>query len=172
MYGSSALEALTWERWDNMSVQSVQHHFYFLSSRAFFGVLVYLYAFHAHKGPVASVFWLDDALESALRLDGIITLVDAKNIRRQLQRMSAEDRREAGEGDGTAERQQQGGGHQNEAAVQLAYADRILVNKVGRNVRPVSIEGRAYSHASAPTAASDRKDEMQHFEHLRGDEYC
>lgn len=61
------------------------------------------------QGPVAAIFWLDDALESALRLDAIITLVDAKNIRRHLM---------------------QAGEHRNEAAMQVAYADRILVNKV------------------------------------------
>jgi hypothetical protein len=31
-------------------------------------------------GPIASMFWLDDALESSVFLDGIVTLVDAKYI--------------------------------------------------------------------------------------------
>lgn len=81
------------------------------------------------QGPVASVFWIDDALESALRLDGIVTLVDAKNISRQLERgpqtesigMEAPESKE-----GTQE-----SGEGNEAAMQLAYADRVLINKVG-----------------------------------------
>ncbi len=34
----------------------------------------------ADPGPIASMFWLDDDLGSDLYLDGIITLVDAKNI--------------------------------------------------------------------------------------------
>ena len=34
----------------------------------------------ADPGPVAAAFWVDDALESPLRLDGIITVVDAKHI--------------------------------------------------------------------------------------------
>ena len=43
----------------------------------------------ADPGPVASIFWLDDALESRLRLDGIVTCVDAKNIRFQLEDTSS-----------------------------------------------------------------------------------
>ena len=59
----------------------------------------------ANPGPIASVFWLDEALESRLRLDGIVTLVDSHNILHQLE---------------TTE----------EAAQQIAYADRILLNKM------------------------------------------
>jgi G3E family GTPase len=58
----------------------------------------------ANPGPIASLFWLDDALESRLRLDGVVTLVDAYNIVRQLK-------------------------DTEEAAQQIAYADRILLNK-------------------------------------------
>ena len=88
--------------------------FFFLSSSPF------------HQGPVASVFWLDDALESALRLDAIVTLVDAKNIQRQLQRVP-DKKSEAGE---DAAVEQQGKGPRNEAAMQIAYADRVVINKV------------------------------------------
>ena len=59
----------------------------------------------ADPGPIASVFWLDDALESRLKLDGIVTLVDGRHILEQL---------EATE----------------EAVRQIAYADRIILNKV------------------------------------------
>lgn len=59
----------------------------------------------ANPGPIASVFWLDDALGSRLQLDGIVTVVDANNILRQLH--STE-----------------------EAAQQIAYADRLIINKV------------------------------------------
>jgi G3E family GTPase len=59
----------------------------------------------ANPGPIAAMFWLDAALESRLRLDGIVTVVDAVNIEHQL--------REA-----------------IEASQQIAYADRILLNKV------------------------------------------
>ena len=59
----------------------------------------------ANPGPIASLFWLDEALESRLRLDGVVTLVDAYHVQKQLA--------------GT-----------EEAAQQIAYADRILLNKV------------------------------------------
>lgn len=94
-------------------------------SLVFFPVL-----YCAIQGPVASVFWLDDALESALRLDAIVTLVDAKNITRQLRRGPDGESGEGelgGGGQGQEERRQ---GPRNEAAMQVAYADRILVNKV------------------------------------------
>lgn len=59
----------------------------------------------ANPGPIASLFWLDNALESRLTLDGIVTVVDAANIMEQLR---------------TTE----------EAIQQIAYADRILLNKI------------------------------------------
>jgi G3E family GTPase len=59
----------------------------------------------ANPGPIAAVFWLDDALESRLRLDGIVTLVDAHHIQLQLEETE-------------------------EASQQIAYADRLLVNKI------------------------------------------
>mmetsp|Transcript_13429 Transcript_13429/g.27250 ORF Transcript_13429/g.27250 Transcript_13429/m.27250 type:complete len:401 (+) Transcript_13429:436-1638(+) len=73
----------------------------------------------ADPGPVASVFWLDDALESRLRLDGVVTLIDAKNILHQLQSTSSTSSKHGGDGDGG-----------DEAARQIAYADRIIVNKI------------------------------------------
>lgn len=59
----------------------------------------------ANPGPIASLFWLDEALGSRLRLDGIVTICDAVHIAEQLK--STE-----------------------EAAQQIAYADRILLNKM------------------------------------------
>ena len=59
----------------------------------------------ANPGPIAALFWLDDALESRLRLDGVVTIVDGKNLLQQLVETE-------------------------EAAQQIAYADRVLLNKV------------------------------------------
>lgn len=81
------------------------------------------------QGPVASVFWLDDALESRLRLDSIVTLVDAKNFARQLRRTPGDGDGGAG-GDGSAGDKEPAERPQNEAAMQVAYADRVLINKV------------------------------------------
>jgi G3E family GTPase len=63
----------------------------------------------ANPGPIASIFWLDSELESDLFLDAIITVVDAKHIALQLD-----------PGNGAAE----------EAEMQIAFADRIILNKV------------------------------------------
>lgn len=71
------------------------------------------------------MFWLDDALESALRLDSIVTLVDAKNFVRQLRRVP-----EDGDGASSAGGEESAERPQNEAAMQVAYADRVLINKV------------------------------------------
>ena len=59
----------------------------------------------ANPGPIASVFWLDDAMESRLQLDGIVTVVDSHHILEQLKETE-------------------------EAAQQIAYADRLLLNKI------------------------------------------
>ncbi|XP_058194874.1 uncharacterized protein LOC131311429 isoform X1 [Rhododendron vialii] len=65
----------------------------------------------ANPAPLASVLWLDDQLESEVKLDSIITVADAKNLRYQLQR------------------------HQDsssfpEAFSQIAFADVVILNKV------------------------------------------
>mmetsp|Transcript_15469 Transcript_15469/g.20424 ORF Transcript_15469/g.20424 Transcript_15469/m.20424 type:complete len:456 (-) Transcript_15469:119-1486(-) len=71
----------------------------------------------ANPGPVASVLWVDEELESRVSLDGIITLVDSKNIRRHLnlpdntQGQVSEELRS------------------KEAMMQIAYADRVILNK-------------------------------------------
>lgn len=65
----------------------------------------------ADPGPVASIFWSDeDDLGSALVLDGIVTLVDARHVHGDLDRP-----REAGA--------------VNETVRQIAHADVVLVNK-------------------------------------------
>lgn len=65
----------------------------------------------ADPGPVAAALWTDDELEAAVHLDAILTVVDAKNIQRQLQ-------------------EQRSGDAANEAQKQIAYADTVLLNKV------------------------------------------
>lgn len=65
----------------------------------------------ANPGPVASLLWVDDELESSVRLDSIITVVDAKNLRKQLN-------------------EQRDYGELPEAYLQIAFADVILLNKV------------------------------------------
>lgn len=71
----------------------------------------------ADPGPVASVFWLDDAIGSRLRLDGIVAVVDVVNLLGQLESTSSS----------SSVNKETGG---DEAARQIAFADRILVNKI------------------------------------------
>ncbi|KAL3636205.1 hypothetical protein CASFOL_020752 [Castilleja foliolosa] len=65
----------------------------------------------ANPAPLASVLWLDDQLESEVRLDSIITVVDAKNLRYQLK--SHHDSSSF-----------------PEAYHQIAFADVVILNKV------------------------------------------
>ena len=65
----------------------------------------------ANPGPLASMFWVDEALESQIRLDGIVTLVDSKNVHRHIRDESDPEAC-------------------NETQLQIAYADRILLNKI------------------------------------------
>ncbi|CAG8459983.1 3009_t:CDS:10 [Paraglomus occultum] len=64
----------------------------------------------ADPGPIASMFWLDEALCSDIYLDGIVTLVDAKHILQYIAETTKD--------------------HSiNEATRQIATADRIIINK-------------------------------------------
>lgn len=65
----------------------------------------------ANPGPIASVLWIDDELESTVRLDSIITVVDARNFRHQLY-------------------EQKESGQLSEAFLQIAFADIVIINKV------------------------------------------
>ena len=64
----------------------------------------------ADPAPVAQTFFVDDMVKSFARLDGIITVVDAKHIEQHLDEEKSE-------------------GAENEAVEQVAFADRILLNK-------------------------------------------
>ncbi|CAG8537329.1 13313_t:CDS:2 [Ambispora leptoticha] len=65
----------------------------------------------ADPGPIASMFWLDDEIDSDIYLDGIVTIVDAKYIEKYILEKKAK-------------------GSINEAVRQLAMADRIILNKI------------------------------------------
>jgi G3E family GTPase len=82
----------------------------------------------ADPGNLAPTFWLDDGLGSTIFLDGIVTLVDAKNVLKSL---------DEGHGDGEekVKRRKQEHDHNHEgpllttAHLQISHADVILVNK-------------------------------------------
>ena len=64
----------------------------------------------ADPAPVAQTFFVDDNVVDKFKLDGIITVVDAKHVVQHLDEVKPE-------------------GVENEAVEQLAFADRILLNK-------------------------------------------
>lgn len=74
----------------------------------------------ADPAPVAQTFFFDDELRSALRLDAIVTLVDARHILEHLDDAKPE-------------------GVENEALEQVAFADRIVLNKTDL-VTPTELE--------------------------------
>jgi len=88
----------------------------------------------ADPAPVAQTFFVDDKVKAFAKLDGIVTLVDAKHIEQHLDEEKPE-------------------GAENEAVEQVAFADRLLLNKTDL-VTPedlVRIEGRLKSiNAFAP----------------------
>merc|ERR1719201_840281 len=65
----------------------------------------------ADPAPVAQTFFVHDEAQALFRLDGIVTLIDAKHIEQHLDEEKPE-------------------GAENEAVEQVAFADRILLNKV------------------------------------------
>jgi len=64
----------------------------------------------ADPAPVAQTFFVDETIQAMYRLDGIITVVDAKHVIGHLDEVKPE-------------------GVENEAVEQLAFADRVLLNK-------------------------------------------
>jgi G3E family GTPase len=64
----------------------------------------------ADPAPVAQTFFVDDEIRDQLRLDAIVTLVDARHIRAHLDETKPD-------------------GVENEAVEQVAFADRIVLNK-------------------------------------------
>jgi G3E family GTPase len=65
----------------------------------------------ADPAPVAQTFFMDDEMAAQLRLDAIVTVVDAKHLVAHLDDEKPE-------------------GVENEAVEQLAFADRVVLNKV------------------------------------------
>ena len=65
----------------------------------------------ADPAPVAQTFFVDDRVVEHYKLDGIITVVDAKHIMQHVEEEQPED-------------------VENEAVEQLAFADRIMLNKI------------------------------------------
>merc|ERR1719330_1510756 len=64
----------------------------------------------ADPAPVAQTFFVDPKVQEVFRLDGIVTLIDANHIEQHLDEEKPE-------------------GVENEAVEQVAFADRLILNK-------------------------------------------
>src|SRR5690606_24710253 len=74
----------------------------------------------ADPGNIAPMFWMDDGLGSTIYLDGIVTLVDAKNILRNLDDP-------AGKVEGHDDGEDAHGPVMTTAHVQISHADVIII---------------------------------------------
>ena len=79
----------------------------------------------ADPGNLAPLFWVDDGLGSNIYLDGIVTLVDARNILTSLEELPTEG--------------ENGGQHLTTAHMQISHADVLIVNK-SDTVSPSDLE--------------------------------
>lgn len=77
---------------------------FFLGKKKYFAGL-------ANPSPIIQTFYAEDEIFNEVKLDGVVTLVDAKHAGLHLDEVKPK-------------------GVVNEAVEQIAYADRIIVNKV------------------------------------------
>jgi G3E family GTPase len=82
----------------------------------------------ADPGNIAPMFWLDDGLGSSIFLDGIVTLVDAKNVLKSLDEGLGDEEK-------IEERKKEHAGHDEHgpllttAHLQISHADVVIINK-------------------------------------------
>jgi len=73
----------------------------------------------ADPGNIAPLFWVDEGLGSTIYLDGIVTLVDARNILRNLDERPPKDNKD----------EDKSGPLLTTAHLQISHADVIVINK-------------------------------------------
>lgn len=89
-----------------------------ISRRGTFDYIILETSGLADPGNLAPLFWVDDGLGSTIYLDGIVTLIDAKNILLSLDEPPTPDM-----GD------QHEGAHMTTAHSQISHADVLVINK-------------------------------------------
>ncbi len=77
----------------------------------------------ADPGNIAPMFWMDEGLGSSLYLDGIVTVVDAKNILKSLDEPAQEEL------PNSEDHKQHSGTLMSTAHLQISHADIVLLNK-------------------------------------------
>ncbi|KAL8802832.1 MAG: hypothetical protein Q9200_006448 [Gallowayella weberi] len=100
-----------------------------ISRRGSFDYIILETSGLADPGNLAPLFWVDDGLGSSIYLDGIVTLVDAKNILLSLDEPAAAETvtvdNDGDEADGGGHK----GPHLTTAHLQISHADVVIVNK-------------------------------------------
>jgi G3E family GTPase len=89
-----------------------------ISRRGSFDYIILETSGLADPGNLAPLFWVDDGLGSTIYLDGIVTLIDAKNILLSLDETVADDPDDQHEG-----------AHMTTAHSQISHADVLVINK-------------------------------------------
>lgn len=79
----------------------------------------------ANPAPIIQTFYAEEEIFNNVKLDGVVTLVDAKHATIHLDEIKPK-------------------GVVNEAIEQIAYADRIIVNKVPFWIVHIKIRARVY----------------------------
>ncbi|KAH9869054.1 hypothetical protein J1614_008131 [Plenodomus biglobosus] len=88
----------------------------------------------ADPGNIAPIFWLDEGLGSSIFLDGIVTVVDAKNVLKSLDEGAGDDEEALQKRKQELEQEQDTHDHHHTpllttAHLQISHADVILINK-------------------------------------------
>ncbi|TKA72831.1 hypothetical protein B0A55_06041 [Friedmanniomyces simplex] len=83
----------------------------------------------ADPGNIAPLFWVDEGLGSTIYLDGIVTLVDAKNVLMCLDEPTREEEAAAADHDEQEHHHADAGPLMSTAHLQISHADVILINK-------------------------------------------
>lgn len=89
-----------------------------ISRRGTFDYIILETSGLADPGNLAPLFWVDEGLGSTIYLDGIVTLIDAKNILLSLDESPAPDMVDQHEG-----------AHMTTAHLQISHADVLVINK-------------------------------------------
>lgn len=85
----------------------------------------------ADPGNIAPVFWMDEGLGSSIYLDGIVTLVDAKNILHLLDEPAPEEKADSHATEQEQKDHDHGSGPVlSMAHMQISHADVVILNKM------------------------------------------
>ena len=86
----------------------------------------------ALPGPIVQTFYLDENVREQFYLDGIVTMVDAKHILQHLDKHHHHDEKDKHHGENKEKKHEEEDDEEeeNEAEDQIAFADRIIINKI------------------------------------------